>query len=162
MKRIFALALAVTLLLCGCGKSTDNNDKGGNAATVKLGDVSLTVGAAFTAQQKDALGEPVSTEEAPSCHFDGMDTVYTYTGYSLQTYRQDDADILCVITIEDAAYPTDKGIKVGDTATAVTEAYGEAAEQTKYYVVYDLTEEVSLTFQLKDDAVTTILYELKA
>lgn len=163
MKRIFALALAVALLLCGCGKSDDNTDKGGNnAAAVKLGDVTVTVGETLTDEMKTALGEPASTEEAPSCHYEGMDTVYRYDGFSIQTYRKGDADCIAVVTIESASYPTDKGIKVGDDLDAVMDAYGEADEPGNYYWVYDLTDKVTLTFELDGDKVATILYEEKA
>lgn len=160
MKRIFALTLAVTLLLCGCGKSADNNDKGGdNAAAVTLGEVTLTVGGTLTADQKTALGEPTSVSEAPSCHYEGMDTVYVYDGFSVQTYRNGDADAIAVITVESDAYPTAKGIKVGDTAEAVAKAYGDPVEETKYYAVYNPTDKVTLTFELDNDTVAVILYE---
>ena len=165
MKRIFALALAIALLLCGCGNSGDNKDKGDDTtatATVKLGEVTLTVGDALTADQKTALGEPAAVSEAPSCHYEGMDTVYAYDGYSLQTYRKNNADILCVVTIEDAAYPTAKGVKVGDTLEAVRTAYGEPTESTNYYWVYNLTDTVTLTFELDGDTVAIILYEQAA
>ena len=163
MKRIFALTLAVALLLCGCGKSDDNTDKGGNnAAAVKLGDVTVTVGDTLTAEMKTALGEPISTEEAPSCHYEGMDTVYRYDGFSVQTYRKNDADAVAVITVESAAYPTAKGVKIGDGIDAVEKAYGDPVEGTQYYVVYDLTDKVTLTFELDGDKVATILYEEKA
>jgi hypothetical protein len=162
MKRIFALTLAVALLLCGCGKNDENTHKGGNAATVKLGDVTVTAGEAFTAEMKTALGEPVSTEEAPSCHYEGMDTVYVYDGFSIQTYRKGDADQVAVVTIESPAYPTDKGVKIGDDSDAVKKAYGAAVEETPYYVVYTLNDTVSLTFELKNGTVALILYEEKA
>ena len=161
MKRIFALALAVALLLCGCGKE-NKKEEGGSKAAVKLGDVTVTVGEVLTDEMKTALGEPASTEEAPSCHYEGMDTVYRYDGFSIQTYRKGDADCIAVVTIESAAYPTDKGIKVGDKLDAVMDAYGEADEPGNYYWVYDLTDKVTLTFELDGDKVATILYEEKA
>lgn len=161
MKRIFALALAVALLLCGCGKE-NKKEEGGSKAAVKLGDVTVTVGETLTDEMKTALGEPASTEEAPSCHYEGMDTVYGYDGFSIQTYRKGDADCIAVVTIESASYPTDKGIKVGDNLDAVMDAYGEADEPGNYYWVYDLTDKVTLTFELDGDKVATILYEEKA
>ena len=164
MKRIFALTLAVLLLLCGCQKADDNTDKneGGNPAAVQLGDATVAAGEILTAEMKTALGSPVSVEEAPSCHYEGMDTVYRYDGFSIQTYRKDDADCVAVVTVESDAYPTAKGIKVGDDLGAVTDAYGEAAECTNYYFVYTLTDKVSLTFELDGDKVAVILYEEQA
>ena len=156
MKRFFALALAVALLLCGCGKENKKEEDGSKAA-VKLGDTTVTVGETLTAEMKTALGEPVSVEEAPSCHFEGMDTVYRYDGFSVQTYRKEDADAIAVITVESADYPTDKGIKVGDNLDAVMDAYGEADEPTNYYWVYNLTDKVTLPFELDGTKVATML-----
>ena len=163
MKRIFALTLAVLLLLCGCQKADDNTDKneGGNPAAVQLGDATVTAGEILTADAKTALGSPISVEEAPSCHYEGMDTVYRYDGFSIQTYRQDDADRVAVITIESDAYPTAKGIKVGDDLGTVMDAYSDPTESTNYYFVYDLTDKVTLTFELDGDKVAVILYEEK-
>ena len=42
------------------------------------------------------------------------------------------------------------------------DAYGEADEPGNYYWVYDLTDKVTLTFELDGDKVATILYEEKA
>lgn len=161
MKRIFALAMAAMLLLCGCGKD-NKKEEGGSKAAVKLGDVTVTVSEALTDEMKTALGEPIGTEEAPSCHYEGMDTVYVYDGFRIQTYRNGDTDAVAVITVESADHPTDKGVKVGDSTEAAKDAYGEAAEETAYYIVYDLTDNVTLTFELSDGKVATILYEEKA
>jgi hypothetical protein len=84
--------------------------------------------------------------------------VYTYDGYSLQTYRQEEADILSMIIIESADYATDKGVRVGDTLDTVIAAYGEGAEETQYYVTYTLSPSVTLTFSLTDDGVSAIEY----
>lgn len=159
MKRIMVFMVVCLLLLSGCGGQEETST---NKAAVTLGDVTVTLGEALTQEQLDALGNPVDVQEAPSCHYEGMDTVRQYDGFSLQTYRQGDADILCVAVITGNPYPTDKNVAVGSTAQAVRDAYGTPVEDTEYYLVYDLTADVTLTFELEGDAVSAILYELKA
>ena len=153
------MMLALLLLLCGCAAaSTEGSDQGGAAGAVTLKNVTIQVGSELTQAQKEALGSPIEVSEAPSCHYEGMDTVYTYDGYSLQTYRQEEADILSMIIIESADYATDKGVRVGDTLDTVIAAYGEGAEETQYYVTYTLSPSVTLTFSLTDDGVSAIEY----
>lgn len=168
MKRILALSLAAMLLFTGCGAAGDNNDKndGGNAATkvtVQLGGpASVVMGEALTQTQKNALGPAVDVQEAPSCHYEGMDTVSTYNGFTIQTYRKGDEDIVCLVEINDRMLATDKGIQIGNELSAVTAAYGTPKETTEYYVVYDLTDDVTITFELFGNEVNAILYELAA
>lgn len=156
MKRALVWIVLAALLLSGCGGKTVDG------VSVALGNATVTMGSAVAQDQLAALGEPQDVQEAPSCHYEGMDTVRQYDGVSLQTYRQDDADILCVVMISSDAYATDKGVKVGDTAQSVQDAYGAPVEDAEYYVVYDAAADVSLTFELDGDIVTAILYELKA
>lgn len=166
MKRILTMTLALTLsmalLLCGCGgKDTGTTDNGSNqfqTAGIHIGDVTLNIGGRLTDEMKSTLGDPISTSEAPSCLYEGMDTVYEYEGFFLNTSQVGDSEVVVLITIETANYTTDKGIKVGDTADALATAYGEAEEETKNYAVYRQDENVSVTFSLRDGKVTAIEY----
>lgn len=173
MKRMLALALAAMLLFSGCGATGDNTDtndtNGGNNAsadtkvTVNLGGpASVTIGEPLTDVQKNRLGPAASVQEAPSCHYDGMDTVTTYNGFIIQTYRQEDADIVCLVEIQDRMLATEKGIQIGNDLEAVKAAYGEPKEATDFYVVYDLTNDVTITFELYGTSVSAVLYELAA
>ena len=173
MKRIFALALAMTLLLCGCGKGDDTTDKGGHTneggnnpavgVLVPLGSTaSVELGGPLTAEQKADLGEAVEVQEAPSCHYDGMDTVTTYNGFIIQTFRQDDEDIVCLVEIQDPNLATEKGVRVGDDRDGVTAAYGDPEDGTDYYMTYTYAKGMTLTFELRDGKVSAILYELTA
>ncbi len=160
MKRIFALALALTLLLCGCGDNqpTDTKKPEYAAKGIDLGDVTLLIGGRLTDEDKDALGDPISTSEAPSCLYAGFDIIYEYEGFTLQTNQQSEDEIVCIITVEDANYPTSKGIKVGDTAEAVIDAYGEPTDESDYYLVYETQDNYDLSFSLEDGRVSVIEY----
>lgn len=166
MKRILtmtlALTLAMALLLCGCGGkdagTTDNNKDKFQTAGIHIGDATLNIGGRLTDEIKTTLGDPVSTSEAPSCLYEGMDTVYEYEGFSVQTSQVGDSEIVVMITVETADHTTAKGIKVGDTAEAAANAYGEAVEETRNYVVYNDDTNTTVTFSLKDGKITAIEY----
>ena len=166
MKRILtmtlALTLAMALLLCGCGKdsgTTGNND--GNqfqTAGIQIGGATLNIGGRLTDEIQSTLGEPISTSEAPSCLYEGMDTVYEYEGFFLQTSQVGDSEVVVIITIETANHTTNKGIKVGDTAEALSNAYSNPVEETKNYVVYRHDNNVTVTFSLRDGKISAIEY----
>jgi hypothetical protein len=162
MKRILALALALTLLLCGCGGKTDkggdtNKTEANTAAGITLKGASLNIGGALTDEMLKKLGEPSEKTESPNCVYDGAVYDYIYAGFSLQVNQQESKNTLLMVTITDTAYKTDKGVKIGDTAEAVKNAYGTATEESKYYLVY-AKETFELTFNLNDGAVEEIVY----
>ena len=167
MKRILtmtlALTLAMALLLCGCGGkdsgTTDNGNKNSfQTAGIQIGGANLNIGGRLTDEIKSTLGEPISTSEAPSCLYEGMDTVYEYEGFFLQTSQMGDSEVVVIITIETANHTTNKGIKVGDPAEALNNAYGEPEEETKNYVVYRHDNNVTITYSLRDGKVSAIEY----
>lgn len=163
MKRILALALAAVLLLSGCGANKTGGDTKipENTKGIVLGDVNLLIGGRLTDEDKETLGDPISTSEAPSCMYSGFDIIYEYDGFTLQTNQQSEDEIVCIITVEDSKYPTAKGIKVGDTADAVKDAYGDPADESDYYLVYETADNYDLSFSLSDGHVTVIEYAMR-
>ena len=165
MKRILALALAAMLLLGGCGGkenkegNTDNTKAPESSAvhSVTLGDVRVNIGGELTDEMLKKLGEPNEKTEAPNCVYDGAVYDYYYDNFSLQVNQQEDKNTLLMVTITDTAYKTDKGVKVGDAADTVKNAYGTATEENKYYLVY-AKEGIEITFNLNDGAVEEIVY----
>ena len=160
MKRILALTIAAMLLLGGCGVKENNDSKKPAEHTekgIQIGGVTLNIGGVLTDEKKEALGEPISTSEAPSCLYEGFDIVYEYEGFTLQTNQQSEDEIVCILTVETEKYPTAQGVKVGDTAEAVREAYGEAEEDTKYYLTYTV-DNTAITFSLSSGKVSAIEY----
>ena len=76
MKKISLLALAVWIIAClwGCGASDASSKQDGFAFTYNA--VQITPGAEAKSIL-EALGEPKSYTEEPSCAFDGMDKPIT-------------------------------------------------------------------------------------
>lgn len=68
------LLLATALSACG-GKKEE-----GIAAHIEINGVELVLNAEFTAEKAEALGKTDQVIEAPSCHYDGSDSIYYYPG----------------------------------------------------------------------------------
>ncbi len=162
MKRILALALAALFLLTGCGgkdkKEPQKQEENTAYDGIVLGDVTVHLGEELTDAQKETLGNPVETQEFPSCISGATDTKYVYNDFSLQVYPHEDTQRLQIVELLTNTYATEKGVRVGDTAEAVKKAYGEPIDEAKFYIDYALTESITLSFELKDGVVEKIVY----
>lgn len=71
------------------------------------------------------LGEAVSYFESVSCAFNGIDKIYTYPHFEIQTYpAEDGVDRISTIVLFDDMYETEEGITIGSTKEAVMATYG--------------------------------------
>ena len=69
------------------GTSSGNPlQKADSIAYYKQGNATLKLGTVMSDGLLKALGTPTDTTEAPSCHYDGMDIIYTYDHISVYTY----------------------------------------------------------------------------
>lgn len=105
-----------------------------------------------------SLGTPLSTTDAPSCHYDGMDTIYQYNGFSIYTYATENDSIIYDIEITSPSIATTKGVAVGDTVDKVLSVYGnDYAAKTGSTIEYRAGS-ASLYFSLNGDTVSMIEY----
>lgn len=76
------------------------------------------------------LGETVSYYESVSCAFNGIDKIYTYQHFEIQTYpNADGIDRISVIVLFDDLYETEEGITIGSSAEEVEAAYPGCLEK---------------------------------
>ena len=107
-----------------------------------------------------ALGEPASYFEAASCAFEGLDTIYTYNGFEIDTYPAQDKDLVSAVILKDDSVTTAEGICIGDSLEKLLEAYGEAAQENGMLVY--TKDGMKLCFILQDDSIISIEYRSMA
>ena len=107
-----------------------------------------------------ALGEPASYFEAASCAFEGLDKIYTYNGFEIDTYPAQDKDLVSAVILKDDSVTTAEGICIGDSLEKLLEAYGEA-DQENGMLVYT-KDGMKLCFILQDDSIISIEYRSMA
>lgn len=107
-----------------------------------------------------ALGEPASYFEAASCAFEGMDKIYTYNGFEIDTYPAQDTDLVSAVILKDDSVTTAEGICIGDPLEKLLAAYGEG-NQENGMLVYE-KDGMKLCFILQDDSVISIEYRSTA
>lgn len=176
MKKLAAvLMMAGMLLVTGCGdneKVIDGNvqnqgssnvqaDNQGSQTAQAKGYVFVSGGVTIgvdvdAAPIIEKLGEPDSYYEAASCAFEGLDKMYTYKGFEIDTYPNGDADYVSAVIFKDDSIKTPEGVGLGDTAEAVEKAYGNntATNGTLEYA----KDGMKLCFIVKDDEVVSVEY----
>lgn len=105
----------------------------------------------------DKLGEPMNYFEAKSCAFDGMDKIYSYSGYEFQTYTLEDVDYVFSIRFLDDSVSTREGISLNASLDDVTKAYGTEYETSTKQVIFK-DAGCKLTFLMEADAVAAVEY----
>lgn len=105
----------------------------------------------------NSLGDAMDLFEAESCAFQGMERVYTYSGFELHTYEMDGIDYVSAIIFLDDSVSTKEGIYLYSSLEDVLEAYGEDYTQNLGLYVYEKGKS-KLSFLIEDDEVVSIEY----
>lgn len=104
------------------------------------------------------LGKSNSYFEAASCAFNGLDKMYTYNSFELDTYPVDDKDYVSMILFKDDSISTAEGVGIGDPAEKVTEIYGGDLIKGNGMSVYE-KDGMKLCFIVEEGNVSSIEYQ---
>ena len=105
----------------------------------------------------NGLGDPSSYEESPSCLYQGLDKDYTYPGFKLRTYPENEVDYVLNVCFTDDSVATPEGIMLGSTRSEVINAYGSSFTEQNGNVVY-VKGNTELRFRFNGDSVSAIEY----
>lgn len=106
------------------------------------------------------LGEPLSYFEAPSCAFQGLDKIYTYNGFEMDTYPLEDKDYVSAIIFKDDSVVTAEGVGIGDSMEKMEQAYGSDGTKEDGVVVYSRGN-MKLCFILEGNEIISVEYRTK-
>ena len=172
-KRVLMLILAICCIcMCACqgagsgtsgagssqGNSEESDDKDASFVFVYNG-MELSVNEEINSVIAK-LGEPVSYYEAASCAFEGLDKIYTYSSFQLDTYPQDGKDMLASIYFKDDLVKTKEGISLYMTADDMMKTYGKATTINGNEYIYEKGNGC-LRFIVKDGEIISIEYQTK-
>ncbi|MCI9142108.1 MAG: hypothetical protein HFH87_05715 [Lachnospiraceae bacterium] len=105
----------------------------------------------------EQLGDPDSYFEAPSCAFEGIDRIYTYGSFELDTYPRDGKDYVSCVIFKDDTIATPEGIGIGDSVARMEEAYGTGWTDRDGMAVYE-KDGMKLCFILDGEEIVSIEY----
>ncbi len=152
---IYLLLAAMALSFVAC-KDNDPPAEEGKTYTFTSGATKIAIND-DVAPILAALGEWRDYDESTSCAFEGLDKVYTYAGFEINTYPMGEKDFVYRVVFYDDTVATEEGIRIGSTKDAVIGAYGTPDKQGNTFLQYN-TSEMYLEFLLTDDTVTDIRY----
>ncbi len=156
MKKITVLALCLCLLtfaLLSCAEEPVTNPNT-VTYTVSVKGITLSVDAPSAGLIK-ALGEPNAFEESPSCAFEGMDKIYSYSGFEVETYCKNGIDYIAAIQLTDDSLTMEQGVTIGSSAEQVKAAYGVPSSESEAALIYQ-SDGVKLQFLLRQGKVTNV------
>ena len=151
MKKILLIAILL-LVFVGCSTNPDTTDGyyfETNGLKIAMGD-----------NASDFLvktGTPIEQYSAPSCAFDGDDTVYDFGSYQITTYLSDGGEIFTGVYLLDDRFSTKEGIKIGSKLSEMLSAYGDEYEENYGAYTYSMGL-TDLSFVVIDDVITSISY----
>lgn len=156
MKKVLIYILLAATVLCFAACNNNNPPEETKTYTFTNGTTKIAINA-DAAPILAALGQWRDYAESASCAFEGLDKVYTYAGFEIQTYPMGEQDFVYMIILQDDTVATEKGIRIGATKDAVIAAYGTPDQETATALTYN-GEGMYLQFILRDGAVTSIQY----
>ncbi len=175
-KNVIMLTLVLAFVLCACGGSSKKIEGEVNTSSEQTQETEVTEESAaahkgYTYIHNDVvveidadaaavveqLGEPLSYFEAPSCAFEGIDKIYTYSSFEIETYPMEGKDFVSMVTFKDDSITTPEGVAIGDSVDKVKEVYGECAEDSGM-MVYE-KDDMKLCFIVKDGTVASVEYK---
>lgn len=168
---LIALVLVLALAMCACGEGEPETTKGGDTTQAPSTEISTTPkgylftynGVQFGVDMAvegviEKLGEPKDQYTSESCAFGGKDTVYYYDGIQISSNDEEGYERIYSIYLESDLVSTEKNICIGDAADKVKSAYGDPGEgSTDTNLVYT-KDGMTLSFNIKDGVVSSILY----
>ena len=158
MKKLLIFLLLATMVLSfvACKDNNDPSQEDGRIYTFTSGSTKISIDA-DAAPILASLGEWRDYAESTSCAFEGLDKVYSYAGFELQTYPMGEKDYVYMIILQDDTVATEKGIRIGANTEAVIEAYGTPNLRMENLLMYN-GNGMYLQFILRDGVVTSIQY----
>ena len=103
------------------------------------------------------LGDAYSYYEAPSCAFHGLDKIYTYNDFEIDTYPDGETDRIYLITLLSDLIGTPEGLMIGLPEADIVALYGEPQEKKGNEYMYQKGKS-KLGVVAKDGYVVAITY----
>ena len=133
---IYLLLAAMVLSLVACKDTNDPAQEEGKTYTFTSGTTKIAIDA-NVAPILASLGAWRDYAESASCAFEGLDKIYTYAGFEIQTYPMGEEDFVYMIILQDDTVATEKGIRIGDAKEAVVASYGTPDQETASALTYN-------------------------
>jgi hypothetical protein len=176
---ILILLSAALCLSSGCGGASDADAETASAPESNPGEENVSAATSvesaepafvFTADRTEivpggdfasvlaALGEPSDVFEAPSCAFEGVDRIYYYPGFVINTFPDRGKDRVLSVYFTDDSAETQEGAYLGMSYEDLISVYGEGFSNETGDMITFVKGETSLAVLVEDELVRDISY----
>lgn len=162
MRKFLKLFIIISLIFCilvcltGCGDEKKDNNKS-KSFSVKLDEINIAPGNKF---DEGKIAEEANVSEIPSCAFDGIDKIYTYSNVEITVSDINGVPTVYSVYFKDDTIYTEEGLKISDNKDLMIEKYGKDYNNSLKNK-YDYTKgDTTLSFVLENDIITGIEYTL--
>ena len=165
MKKLLATILiaSISITTVGCGTSSESGKEKEPEANmevtttaIKLNGQEVEIGMDVTEDIIENIGDPLDEIEAPSCHYDGNDTIYAYEDFTLYVYQNGEENILYITELTTEKVETPEGAKVGMTKDEIIEIYGEEYIEEGVILSYE-EEDYNIDFTIDESGIVTLI-----
>ena len=139
-------------------KTTSSSGSKTKSSSVVLNGKTIKIGMIATDALMSSVGQALDIQNAPSCHYDGNDTIYVYNGYSIYTYADAGKDKIYLIEINGTNVSTAEGAKVGMSLEKIESIYGKSSSSSASRITYMVSSNTELAFTVAGDKVVLIEY----
>lgn len=176
MKKLSIVLILLILLLVGCSNGGENTsvspeDSSAAADVQEANDIQEAKSEGYVFEYKgvaipmhkeaapilESLGDNMDYFEAESCAFQGMEKVYTYSGFELYTYEADGTDYVAAVIFLDDSVGTKEGIYLYSSLDDILKAYGDNYTEELGLYTYELNKS-KISFLIENNEVTSIEY----
>lgn len=138
------------------GKATaDTDELKGYIFTTDGTDIAVDMNMADVLEK---LGDPISYFEAASCAFQGLDKIYTYSHFEIDTYPDGENDRISSIIIKDDLISTPEGLIIGMAQEEMEGIYGTDYEVNGDMCVYT-KDGMHLSALVTNGVISSIQYD---
>ncbi|MCL2873639.1 MAG: hypothetical protein FWE29_01755 [Defluviitaleaceae bacterium] len=142
---------------------SDNTVSGSAAADIQLEKLYFTHNGVQINMNDDMsgvlekMGEPLHMFESPSCAFEGIDRIFYFEGFIIDTYPHNGNDYVLSIVFRDDSASTQRGISLGSNYDDMIAAYGNDYVNMLNLFSY-VQDGVRLSFLFEDDKIVDVTY----
>lgn len=105
----------------------------------------------------EQLGEPITSLETPSCAYQGMDKIYSYSNIQVTTYVKEGKEYIYDIYFLDDSVATKEGLYIGASKEDMISIYGNDYIEEVGMYTYE-RDGIQLKILIEDDIISTIEY----
>ncbi len=169
VKLIISLLALFTVVIIAALSGNKQGNGNGNSENIKSADdicgfVYNGITISLNDKMPDVIaliGEPGKHYETNNCAYQGVEGVYTYQSFEINTFNKGDGERILSITFLNDLVSTKDGVSIGNLKEVVEAKYGapDSTTDTSYFYV---TDDATLIFIFDGNKIISIQYKTTA